>query len=132
MLRIGMAVFLAAWGVDKLVATAGAQNIFSRFYLLDLGASVLQLVGVLEVGLALLLAVGALKVPIAWTVLVINGLSTLASWKEILDPWGLLGLTEGGRHLFLASIVIMAASIVLVVEAHKAARSEEQEERPPT
>lgn len=47
-------------------------------------------------------------------------MSTVARWKQILDPWGILGLTDGGAHLFLASIVITAASIVLVLNARDA------------
>lgn len=34
-----------------------------------------------------------------------------------LDPWGWFGLTDGGAHLFLASIVIMAANVVIVLNA---------------
>jgi hypothetical protein len=48
----------------------------------------------------------------------VNATSALASWKQILDPWGLWGLREGGNaHLFLASIVVTAAAVVLVLNA---------------
>jgi len=117
-LRIGMGVFLAYWGVDKLVASEGSVGIFSSFYGLDVGAIVVQAAGVAEVGLGALLAVGLFRVPMAWVQLVVNGISTLASWRQILDPWAILGLRDGGNaHLFLASIVITAASIVLVLNA---------------
>lgn len=117
-LRVGMGVFLAYWGVDKLVASEGSVGIFSDFYGLDVGAFVVQGAGVAEVGLGALLAVGLFRVPLAWVQLVTNGISTLASWRQILDPWAILGLRDGGNaHLFLASIVIMAASIVLVLNA---------------
>lgn len=116
-LRIGMGVFLALWGVDKLVATEGAQGIFSQFYLVDVGVSFVTIAGVAEILLGVLLAVGLFRVPMAWIALIVNGVSTVASWKQILDPWGLFGLTSGGSHLFLASIVIMAATIVLVLNA---------------
>ena len=56
----------------------------------------------------------------AWIALLVNFVSTAASWRQILDPWGILGLTDGGAHLFLASIVIMAASVVLVLNARDA------------
>lgn len=69
-LRIGMGLFLAAWGVDKLAATEGSIGIFSNFYGMDLGGAALQALG--------------------------------------------------GTHLFLASIVITAASIVLVLNARDA------------
>lgn len=116
-LRIGMGLFLAAWGVDKLVATEGSIGIFSNFYGMDLGAAALQAFGIAEVLLGVALAVGLFRVAAAWVQLAVNGVSTIASWKQILDPWGLFDLTDGGTHLFLASIVITAASIVLVLNA---------------
>ncbi|NIP60916.1 MAG: DoxX family membrane protein [Gemmatimonadetes bacterium] len=117
-LRIGMGVFLAYWGVDKLVALEGSVGIFSSFYGLDVGAIVVQVAGVAEIGLGALLAVGLFRIPMAWIQLVVNGVSTLASWRQILDPWAVLGIRDGGNaHLFLASIVITAASVVLVLNA---------------
>ena len=116
-LRIGMGLFLMAWGFDKLVATEGATGVFSHFYRLDVGESLIRVIGVAEVLLGLVLAAGILRVAAAWVQLVVNAISTAASWKEILDPWGILGLTDGGAHLFLASIVITAASVVLVLNA---------------
>lgn len=117
-LRIGMGVFLAYWGTDKLVATEGSQGIFSGFYGLDVGAVAVQAAGVAEIGLGALLAVGLFRVPVAWIQLVVNAVSTVGSWKQILDPWAVWGLRDGGNaHLFLASIVITAASIVLVLNA---------------
>lgn len=122
-LRIGMGIFLAAWGVDKLLATEGSIGIFSNFYGVDLGTLAIQVVGVGEILLGLALAAGLFRTFTAWTQLFVNGVSTVASWKQILDPWGALGLTEGGSHLFLASLVITAASIVLVLNARDATLS---------
>ncbi|MFW6193353.1 MAG: DoxX family membrane protein [Gemmatimonadota bacterium] len=116
-LRAGMGLFLALWGVDKLTATEGALGIFSDFYGLDVGALVVQTAGVAEILLGVLLAVGLFRVPMAWLALAVNAVSTLASWRQLLDPWGWLGLTDGGTHLFLASIVVMAVNVVLVLEA---------------
>lgn len=118
-LRVGMGVFLITWGLDKWLATEGSVEIFSFFYGLEVGSLVVRVAGVLEILLGLALAFGILPVVTAWAQLVVNGISTLASWKQILDPWGVLGLTEGGAHLFLASIVVMAVSIVLVLEARR-------------
>lgn len=118
-LRVGMGVFLITWGLDKWLATEGSVEIFSLFYGLEVGSLVVRVAGVLEILLGLALAFGILPVVTAWAQLVVNGISTLASWKQILDPWGVLGLTEGGAHLFLASIVVMAVSIVLVLEARR-------------
>lgn len=116
-LRIGMGVFLAAWGIDKLAATEGSVGIFSNFYGLDVGLAAVQAAGVAEILLGVALAVGLFRVPVAWIALAVNAVSTFASWRQILDPWGWLGLTDGGTHLFLASIVIMAANVAIVLEA---------------
>ena len=116
-LRIGMGLFLAAWGVDKLAATEGSVGIFSHFYGLDMGATLIHVAGLAEIFLGLLLAVGLFRVPVAWIALAVNAVSTFASWRQILDPWGVLGLTDGGTHLFLASIVVMAANVAIVLEA---------------
>lgn len=116
-LRVGMGVFLTLWGVDKLVATEGSQRIFSGFYAIDSGPTLVQVAGAAEVLLGLALAFGLLRVATAWIALIANLVSTGASWKQIVDPWGVFGLTEGGTHLFLASIVIMAVSVVLVINA---------------
>lgn len=117
-LRIGMGIFLAYWGADKLVATEGAQGIFSGFYGLDAGSAMVQGAGVAEIVLGALLALGLFRVPMAWIQFLANAVSTVASWQQILDPWAIWGLREGGNaHLFLASIVIMAASLVLVLNA---------------
>lgn len=117
LLRISMGLFLALWGVDKLAATEGSIGIFSTFYGVDVGALLIQTAGVAEILLGVLLAVGLFRVPVAWIALAVNAVSTLGSWRQILDPWGWLGLTDGGGHLFLASIVIMAANVVIVLNA---------------
>lgn len=118
-LRIGMGVFLVLWGFDKIIATEGSVRIFSAFYGIESGPSVVQLAGGVEIVVGIALALGLLRVPVAWLQLAMNLVSTGASWKQILDPWGLLGLTRGGSHLFLASLVIMAASVVLVLNARE-------------
>ena len=117
-LRIGMGLFLLRWGLDKLVATEGSVGIFSHFSGIDAGPSLVELAGWGEILLAVALAVGLFRVATAWIQLLMNAVSTLASWKEILDPWSVLGIRDGGNsHLFLASIVIMAVSVVLVLNA---------------
>jgi uncharacterized membrane protein YphA (DoxX/SURF4 family) len=112
-----MGVFLVAWGADKLLATEGSRRIFSGMYSIESGPTLVQLAGVAEMILGAALTVGLLRVIAAWFALVINLISTAASWRQILDPWGVLGLTDGGTHLFLASIVIMAVGVVLVLNA---------------
>lgn len=120
-LRVGMGLFLLMWGLDKIVAVEGSTGIFSSFYGVDVvGSMAVQAFGVAETLLAAALAFGLFRVAAAWIQLGVNGVSTLASWQQILDPWGVFGLREGGTHLSLAYIVIAAVSIVLVVNARDA------------
>ena len=116
-LRIAMAVFLLVWAVDKLVATETSQGIFGHFYGIAAGPFLVRAAGVAELTLGVLLAVGLFRVAVAWAQLIVNAISALASWRQLLDPWGFLGFTQGGTHLFLASIVVTAVAIVLVVNA---------------
>ena len=120
-LRASMGLFLALWGLDKLVSRAGAQHIFDRFYHVAIGAGAVQAAGVLEILLGVLLALGLWRRPVAWVALAITAVSTVASWRQILDPWGRLGIGPGGSHLFLASIVLTAVASVLVINAHESA-----------
>lgn len=114
-----MGVFLALWGVDKWVDSEGSIGIFSHFYGLDVGQTLVRAAGAFEIVLGIALAAGLFPVVTGWIQLLINAVSTLASWKQLLDPWGVFGLSEGGAHLFLASIVVMAVSVVLVLEARR-------------
>jgi putative oxidoreductase len=117
-LRIGTGIFLLAWGIDKLAAVQASQRIFAGFYHITAGPALLAAAGTAEILIAIALIVGLFRRSVAWIVLAMNAVSTAASRRQILDPWGWLGLGPGGTHLFLASIVIMAASVVLVVNAH--------------
>lgn len=117
-LRIGMGIFLLAWGIDKLAAVQGSQRIFAGFYHVTTGPTLVEAAGTTEILIAIALIVGLFRRSVAWIVLTMNAVSTVASWRQILDPWGWLGIGPGGTHLFLASIVIMASSIALVLNAH--------------
>lgn len=128
-LRISMAIFIGLWGVDKLIAVDGAVGIFSRFYGIDIGPLVSRVLGVAEIALAALLAFGVRPRPVSWVVLLVNLVSTAASWRQILDPWGVLGIGKGGSHLFLASIVLTAVAVVLVLEAEQGRHESRSESR---
>lgn len=116
-LRGGMGLFLVVWGIDKLASMPASQQIFSHFYGVSAGELLMRAAGFSEIVLGLLLVAGIFRRPVAWIVLLIHATSTIASWRMILDPWGLMGIGPGGTHLFLSSIVIVTVSVVLVLEA---------------
>lgn len=117
LLRISMGLFLLLWGVDKLLDTEGAGRIFDNFYHVPVGPVLVRGAAVVEILVAICLAVGLFRRVSAWAALLMISVSTIGSWKQILDPWGLLGLTDGGTHLFLASIPLVAVAVVLVLNA---------------
>lgn len=117
LLRIGLGFFLLLWGVDKLVATEGAKGIFSNFYLMDIGVGPVQILGAAEILLGAAIMAGLFRTLSYGLGLAAHGVSTIASWKQLLDPWGLIW---GGpnAHLFLAAIPVLAAFIVLFLNRH--------------
>ncbi len=117
LLRMSMGLFLLLWGVDKLLATEGAGHIFGSFYHVPAGPTLVRGAAVVEILVAICLAAGLFRRASAWAALLMVSTSTIGSWKQILDPWGLLGLTKGGTHLFLASIPLTAVAVVLVLNA---------------
>ena len=62
LLRWSMGLFVVLWGVDKIVAAAGAQRIFANFYQVPIGPTAVRLAGAAEVVLGLLLAVSVVLV----------------------------------------------------------------------
>jgi uncharacterized membrane protein YphA (DoxX/SURF4 family) len=101
-----------------MAAVQGSQRIFAGFYHITVAPTFVQVAGAVEILIAIALIFGLFRRIVSWIVLAMIAISTAASWRQILDPWGWFGLGPGGTHLFLASIVIMAASIALVLNAH--------------
>lgn len=112
-LRVSLGLFLLVWGGDKLVNVEHGLAVSDGFYLgLLSDRSVLLGVGALEIVLGLLIVLGMAR-RVAYTgLLLITGGTLLAVWRSILDPLGLV--LEGGNPVFFSSLVIFAASLVLL------------------
>lgn len=105
-LRLGLAVFLLLWGIDKLMAPEGTVKIFRGFYFMNIGAGLAYLAGVFEILLSLAMLAGLWKSFTYGTATVIHGISTISSYQRLLDPFG-------PNHLFIASLPVLAAFIAL-------------------
>lgn len=112
-LRASLGIFLALWGADKLVAPADTIKIFEHFYKMQLDASVATIVGIAEVCLGLAIAGGFFRTFSYGLGLALHLISTLSSWQQLLDPWGKIWNQGKNSHLFLASIPVLAAFVVL-------------------
>ena len=115
-LRITLGWLMIVWGVDKLTDVEHAQRVAEGFYFgIGTGAAFLTVAGVLQIVLGILVVVGFARqatIPILGAV---NGITLLAVWKSIVDPWGFV--LEGGNLVFFSSAVIFAG--ILVVWAHR-------------
>lgn len=105
-LRIGLGAFLLLFGIDKLVAPQTSVDVFAQFYGIAAGTGTVYLAGGLEVVLALAILAGAWKTLSYGLGFLVHALSTAATWRELLSPFG-----EG--HLFVAAIPVLAAFLAL-------------------
>lgn len=106
LLRIGVAMVLIPWSLDKILHPEHAGRVFELFYRMP-GASraALAVFGVAELALAVAFTLGIAKRFTYGTVLVMHGISTLSSYRQYLDPFA--------NVLFFAAWPMLAACVVL-------------------
>lgn len=110
-LRLTLGVFLLVWGLEKFVLPDRTVGIFKKFYGFEIGLDVTPILGTLECLLALALLLGAWR---AWSygiALLVHGFGVVATWREIIDPWGLI--YGEVKHLFLAAVPVLGGFIAL-------------------
>jgi putative oxidoreductase len=105
-LRIGLGVFLALWGIDKIVVPDATVQIFDSFYKIPISTAIAPAIGIAEVLLGLAIALGVWKTVTYGLGLLVHGVSTIASYRQLLDPFG-------DNHLFLAAIPVLAGYAAL-------------------
>lgn len=110
-LRVGLGIFLALWSIDKFVAPDATVTIFSHFYFLKINTSVAMIIGAVELVLSLFIILGMYKTATYGLGLLIHAISTLASYQQLLDPFG-------KNHLFIAAIPILFAFVALFMLRH--------------
>ena len=111
LLRVSLGWLMVVWGVDKLTDPDHGRAVAESFYLgIGSGGTFLTVAGVVQVLLGLLVVAGLLR-RLTWPVMaVVNGITLVAVWKSIVDPWGFF--LEGGNLVFYSSAVIFAAILV--------------------
>lgn len=112
LLRISIGVLMVLWGIDKLVNVEHGIAVSEGFYGGLFSAPVLlRAFGVLQILLGFGVIVGLRRTLLYPALLVITGVSVLAVWRSIVDPWG--WVLEGSNVLFYPSLIIFAGSLVL-------------------
>ena len=105
-LRIGVFVVMFMWTLDKFVNVAHASRVFENFYgLRGLEAGIMAAIGVAELILILAFVIGYQKRLSYGAVLTLQGISTLSSYRQYLDPFDNL--------LFFAAWPMLAACFAL-------------------
>lgn len=105
-LRLGLGVFVLLFGVDKLVAPDVAASVYADFYGMDISTVLIYAAGVLEAVLGAAVLLGLWKTLSYGLALVLHAVSTLATYRELLAPFG-------ENHLFLAALPVLAGFITL-------------------
>lgn len=105
-LRLGLGAFLLLFGIDKLIAPATTVEVFAQFYGLIVSHGMVYATGALEILLGLAFLAGLWKTLSYGLGLLLHAVSTLATYHELLSPFG-------ANHLFLAAIPVLAAFIAL-------------------
>ncbi|MGH9204706.1 MAG: hypothetical protein ACRD2A_26055 [Vicinamibacterales bacterium] len=105
-LRVGVFIVMFMWTLDKFVNATHASRVFDNFYgLRGLGPGVMAGLGLAELLLVLAFVVGFQKRISYGGVLILHGISTLASYRQYLDPFNNL--------LFFAAWPMLAACFAL-------------------
>ncbi len=112
-LRITVALFLAQWGIEKIISPEMTTGIFTHFYGFAFPSNLSPILGIAEVLLALAVLIGFQKRISYGVAFLIHGISTLATWKQLIDPFGLIWGTN--NHLFAAAVPLLAAMWLLFV-----------------
>jgi putative oxidoreductase len=107
-IRLGLGSFFLLWGLDKLFAPDSTIKIFDFFYLTSISVNTAYIVGVAEIIFSIIFLTGIWK---RWTYglgVLLHGVSTLSTWKQLLHPFG-------KNHLFIAALPILLALIALYI-----------------
>ncbi len=105
-LRFGLGAFLLSFGIDKLIAPATTVEVMAHFYGLAISHGMVLAAGALEILLGLAFLAGLWKTLSYGLGLLLHAVSTLATYRELLSPFG-------ANHLYLAAIPVLAAFVTL-------------------
>ena len=112
LLRISLGLLLVIWGIDKLVNVKHGLDVSEYFYFGVFSQTLLlRAFGIIEVAAGVLIMLGAARRWVYPLLLAITGVTVLAVWKSVVDPWG--WWLQGANVLFYPSLIIFAASVVL-------------------
>ncbi|MFA7351598.1 MAG: hypothetical protein WC009_12625 [Methylotenera sp.] len=109
-LRYTIFITMAMWTMDKFVRPDHAAAIFEHFYgLAGLGVSLVYALATAEAALLIAFLIGLKPRFTYGTVLMLHGISTLASYQQYLNPF------DSNNLLFFAAWPMLGASFTLYI-----------------
>jgi putative oxidoreductase len=105
-LRFGMGFFLLLWGLDKIFAPESTVMVYKIFYKIPINVSTSFGIGILEIILSIAIILGLWKRLSYGLGLLLHTISTFATYKQLLTPFG-------QNHLFIAGLPVLAGFIAL-------------------
>lgn len=110
LLRLSIFITMIMWTMDKFLRPEHAAAIFEHFYgLSGLDVSLTYVLASAEVVLLIAFLVGFKPRFTYGTVLILHGISTIASYKQYIYPF------EGNNLLFFAAWPMLAACFALYI-----------------
>jgi len=109
LVRVSFGIFIALWGLNKVLNPEASAAIFAAFYGfegLDWGVSVV--LGLGQVAIGLMIAVGLYATFSYGAGIVIHGVSTMATLGHLLVPFA-----EGSNLVFWAAVPVLAGALGL-------------------
>jgi len=108
-MRLTFAAFIMVWAVDKVVAPAHAQKVFSTYYFTQLTSDPMTAIGFVQIAIILAFAAGFLRFWSYGAMLVMHAVSTLSTYDKLVSPW------EAGPRglLFWAAVPTLGAILAL-------------------
>lgn len=106
-MRISIALFFLVWSMEKLVVPENTQEIFERFYSLQIPVVASYALGAVQTLLILTFLAGLFKTLSYGLPLIMHTVSMLSSYQQLLNPY------EPPNHLFWAGVPVLGALIAL-------------------
>ena len=107
LIRLSTGIFFLIWSVEKLIFPEVTQKIFSRFYMMEISPTIAYGIGIIQTLVVLAFVAGFFKIWTYGAILGMHAVSTLSTYKELLNPY------EPPNHLFWAAVPLLAALIAL-------------------
>ena len=107
LIRLSTGVFFLIWSIEKIISPEITQKVFSRFYLLEISPTLAVAIGIFQTLVVLAFMLGLFKIWTYGAILGMHGVSTLSTYKELLNPY------QPPNHLFWAAVPLLAALIAL-------------------